>query len=88
MHVSVQALMGDMASRRAMRQAIHHFVSLRRYEQMSVHQAMQGIKLATIAAVQPLIPHGRYPFSLSFLWSVILHSSPLQSIDLPLTHCK
>ena len=55
--------MGDKASRRAMRQALHHFVSLRRYEQMSVHQVMQGIKLATIAAVQPPIPHGMYPFS-------------------------
>ncbi len=59
--VSLQALLGDKASRRAMRQAIHHFVSLRRYEQMSVHQALQGIKLATIAAVQPPIPHGMYP---------------------------
>ena len=76
LHVRLQALLGDKASRRAMRQAVHHFISLRRYEQMSVHEAMQGIKLATVPALQPHIPHGMYPFSSPFLWSVVLHSTP------------
>ena len=50
---TLQALLGDSTSRRSLRQAVHHFVSLRRYEQMSVHQAMQGIKLSTLSALQP-----------------------------------
>ena len=88
LHVSLQALLGDKASCRAMRQAIHRFVSLRRYEQMSVHQAMQGIKLATIAAIQPPIPHGVYPFASSFGGQLFCTQLPIQSIDLPLMRCK
>ena len=48
---ATQALLGDKPSRRSLRRAIQRFVSLRRYEQMSVHQAMQGIKLSTITAI-------------------------------------
>ena len=51
---TLQALLGDSTSRRSLRQAVHHFVSLRRYEQMSVHQAIQGIKLSTLSALQPI----------------------------------
>ncbi|KAL3137379.1 hypothetical protein ABBQ32_006906 [Trebouxia sp. C0010 RCD-2024] len=50
-HIVPQALLGDAASQRSLRGAVHHFVCLRRYEQMSVHQALQGIKLSTVTAI-------------------------------------
>ena len=56
----MQALLGDPCSRRSLRSAIHHFVSLRRYEQMSVHQALQGIKLSTVTAISSPSPHGEF----------------------------
>lgn len=39
-------LLGDRSCRRTLRLTIARFVSLRRYEQMSIHQAMQGLKLS------------------------------------------
>lgn len=61
----LQTLLGDKSSCRSLRQAVYHFVSLRRYEQMSVHQAMQGIKLSTVSALQPEGQQGIYiPFML------------------------
>lgn len=62
---SLQALLGDKASRRSLRQAIHHFVALRRYEQMSVHQAVQGIKLASVTALRPSVPYSMFPHLLT-----------------------
>ena len=55
---TMQALLGDACSRRSLRGGLHHFVCLRRYEQMSVHQAMQGIKLSTVTAISPPPHHG------------------------------
>lgn len=58
---AIQALLGDASSRRSLRSAIHHFVSLRRYEQMSVHQAMQGIRLSTVTAISSP-SHGEFAY--------------------------
>lgn len=58
----MQALLGDASSRKSLRSAIHHFVSLRRYEQMSVHQAVQGIKLSTVTAISSPLPHGELAY--------------------------
>lgn len=88
LNVSLQALMGDKTSRRAMRQAIHHFVSLRRYEQMSVHQAMQGIKLATVPALQLPTPHGVHPYSPSFCAQSFCTQHLVKNSNLHLMHCK
>lgn len=59
---AMQALLGDVSSRRSLRSAIHHFVSLRRYEQMSVHQAMQGIKLSTVTAISSHSRHSELTY--------------------------
>ena len=43
------ALLGDKQNRRALHQSIRRFVSLRRYEQMNVHQIMQGQKTSGLS---------------------------------------
>lgn len=40
------AMLGDRQCQRRIRCTIDRFVSLRRYEQMSIHQTMQGLKLS------------------------------------------
>ncbi|KAL4423217.1 hypothetical protein ABPG77_000009 [Micractinium sp. CCAP 211/92] len=47
------ALLGDVRNRRGLRGAISRFVRLRRYEQMSLHQAMQGLRLSGFPWLQP-----------------------------------
>ena len=49
--VLMQALVGDAHNRRVLRGVIARLVSLRRYEQMSLHQAVQGLKTSTMSAL-------------------------------------
>ena len=41
-------MLGDAHNRRVLRSAIEQYISLRRYEQMSVHQAMQGLRTSAL----------------------------------------
>ncbi|PSC73504.1 telomerase reverse transcriptase [Micractinium conductrix] len=47
------ALLGDCHNQRVLRAAIGRFVRLRRYEQMTVHQAMQGLRTSGFPWLRP-----------------------------------
>lgn len=69
---AMQALLGDAVSQRSVRSAIHHLVSLRRYEQMSVHQTLQGIKLTTVTAISPQPHHGQLALPVTGCYLLLL----------------
>ena len=69
---AMQALLGDEPSRRSLRRSIQRFVSLRRYEHMSVHQAMQGVKLSTVTAISSCGQPGMLlQYSRQALWNTL-----------------
>ncbi|KAK9817956.1 hypothetical protein WJX72_004857 [[Myrmecia] bisecta] len=57
-HLVPKELLGSKPCQRALRRSIHSFVGLRRYEQMSVHQAMQGLPVSGLPAFQAPAPTG------------------------------
>ena len=51
--------MGDLRSQHALRAAIERMVTLRRHEHLTVHQAVQHIRLTTIMALWPPSSQGK-----------------------------
>ena len=61
--LAMQALLGDALNRRKLRQSLHKFVRLRRYEQMSAHQALQGLRLSELPFLWPDSKRGDSPLN-------------------------
>lgn len=49
----MQGILGSAHNRRKLRDSLAKFVSLRRYEQMSAHQALQGLRLSELPFLWP-----------------------------------
>lgn len=56
----VQALLGSAPNRRKLRRALAKYVSLRRFEQMSTHQALQGLQLSQLPFLWPNRRRGNF----------------------------
>lgn len=61
LYPSLQAMLGSAHNRRKLRGSVAKFVALRRYEQMSSHQALQGIKLSELPFLWTSRRQGEHP---------------------------